>query len=103
MKLFSDASLDDYWPKALPGILFALCTSKHDSTKIAAFFLMYKGEPKLPVELIGQHFTTKAQADTEWAYSQQQYSSEKKTRLRPNVRIQNNSIPQTKSIKDVFD
>ncbi|GFN90693.1 hypothetical protein PoB_001719900 [Plakobranchus ocellatus] len=62
MKLFSDASLVDDWPKALPGIL---STSKHDFTKISAFSLMYRGEPKLPVELTGQHFPIKAQADNE--------------------------------------
>ncbi|GFO44142.1 hypothetical protein PoB_007064700 [Plakobranchus ocellatus] len=96
MKLSSDASLDDYWPKALLGIHFAICKGKHDSTKISAFFLRCGREPKLPEELTGQQFPTKAQADTEWTYSQQQYSPNKKNSPRLNVHIQNNSIPQTK-------
>ncbi|GFN90767.1 ulp1 protease family, c-terminal catalytic domain [Plakobranchus ocellatus] len=78
MELFSDASLVDDWPKAFPGILFALCKGKYDSTRISAFFSLYRRESKLPQELTGQHFPTKAQADTEWAYSQQQCSSNKK-------------------------
>ncbi|GFN93915.1 transposase [Plakobranchus ocellatus] len=67
--LSNDASLVDDWPKALTGILFALCKGKNDSTKISAFFSLYGRESKLTVELTGQHFPTKVEADTEWAYS----------------------------------
>ncbi|GFO21393.1 Gag-Pol fusion protein [Plakobranchus ocellatus] len=74
MKLFSDASFLEDWPKALPGILFALRTSTHASTKPSPFFLLYGREPKLP----GQQFTSsETQTETEWAfYSEQQNPSD---------------------------
>ncbi|GFN76708.1 hypothetical protein PoB_000321400 [Plakobranchus ocellatus] len=55
-----------------------------------------EGEPRLSVELTGQHFPTKSQVDIEWTYSQQQYSSNKKNSLRLNVHTPNNGIPQRK-------
>ena len=96
MKLFSDASLVDDWPKALPGILFALRTSKHASTKYSPFFLLYGREPKLPVELTGQQFpASKTQADTEWAYSEQQYPDKKKAETkRAYSEIRTASLPK---------
>ncbi|GFN76796.1 ulp1 protease family, c-terminal catalytic domain [Plakobranchus ocellatus] len=77
MKLFSDASLVDDWPKALPGILYALCKGKHDSTRISAVFSLYRRKSKLSVELTGQHFPTKAPANTECAYSNDNISQTK--------------------------
>ena len=48
MRVFNDASLVDDWPKALPGILYTVRTSKPASEKYSPFFLLYGREPKQP-------------------------------------------------------
>ncbi|RUS71675.1 hypothetical protein EGW08_020564 [Elysia chlorotica] len=70
-KVFSEASLAEDWPRALPGILFALRTSTQASTKHSPFFLMYGREPKQPepMALTEQQFPTNS---NEWADSGQQ-------------------------------
>jgi hypothetical protein len=41
----------DNWEDKLDSILFCYWSSKNDSTKFSPFFLMYRREPKLPIEL----------------------------------------------------
>ena len=41
----------DNWDLLIDPVLFAYRTSKHDSTKYTPFFMMYKREAKLPIEL----------------------------------------------------
>ena len=39
------------WPYIIEGILFAHRVSRHSSTKYSPFFLLYNGEPILPVDV----------------------------------------------------
>jgi hypothetical protein len=39
------------WPSVLDGVLFALRVKVHESTGYSPFFLMYKKEPLLPIDL----------------------------------------------------
>lgn len=51
VKMLTEVSCVEDWPRALPGTLFALRTSKHATTKYSPFFLLYGREPKLPIDV----------------------------------------------------
>ena len=62
LKIFSDNAdvTVDNWPKALPGVLFALRTCNRSGLEFTPFYLLYKRHPRLPSD-----FTPNTSGDSE--------------------------------------